>query len=146
MVPIFKSQKIQKELTDWLQKMGPTRCPETPVTINQRCVTSQTSEDLICTAVKVWNNADLFFNLKIFILLLILTPPWRSETAAPLPPTITALHTWPSCTKLVEQCEFRTDYMKCHIQGLIVVKFRVLWCKQNKTADVGANLPDCTVT
>jgi len=37
--------------------MGPTDCPETSLTINLRCVTSQKSEDLIYNAAEARNHA-----------------------------------------------------------------------------------------
>ena len=40
-------------------KMGPTACPETSVTVTLRCVTSQKSEYLICTATEACNNAKV---------------------------------------------------------------------------------------
>jgi hypothetical protein len=40
-------------------EMGPTGCPETSVTTNQRRVTSHKSEDLIYTATKACNHAKL---------------------------------------------------------------------------------------
>ena len=36
--------------------MGPVGCPETSVTTNLRCVTSQKSEDHIYTAKEAWNH------------------------------------------------------------------------------------------
>ena len=49
----FKGLKGQT----WPIKLGPIRSPETSVTINLRCVTSQKNEDLIYTAFPGWNNA-----------------------------------------------------------------------------------------
>ena len=41
--PIFKGQAVKDH-----GKMGPISCPETSVTTNLHCVTSQKSEDVIC--------------------------------------------------------------------------------------------------
>jgi hypothetical protein len=54
--PIFKEQAVQEEWTAWHLTMGPIDFPETSVTTNLRCVTSQSGEDLIYTAAEAWNQ------------------------------------------------------------------------------------------
>jgi len=44
-------------VTAWTLKMGPIGCTETSVTASLRCVTSEKSEDIICTAAEAWNHA-----------------------------------------------------------------------------------------
>ena len=44
--------------------MEPMGCPETPVTANLRCVTSQRGEDLIYIAVEPWNHSYKSFSVK----------------------------------------------------------------------------------
>jgi len=53
------SMAKQSKNTAGLLKEGLTSCPETSVTTNLHCVTSQKSKSLIYTMVEAWNHANV---------------------------------------------------------------------------------------
>jgi hypothetical protein len=69
--------------------MGPIGCPQTSVTSNLHCVTSQKSEDLVYTAAEDWNHVREKFHGYVFDLL---NGYWNHYWVVPEPSIWTPFH------------------------------------------------------